>query len=270
MKCDGSRIKYAGLKLIMIRCSQCGYENALGHIFCIKCRSKLNIRVLDDEAWDEPGSKPRRGRGQRLVWLVLFAGIAFGAALALWPMPLEGRKGTEADAQQARKKIMLLEKGLSPASQLFTEREINAYLDLILRNVHSPRIQGVWTTVLQAVEVAIHPNAITISTASVWGPVTVGSLKLGPWSVSSQVTVVPERGPFGLAPHGAVFQWAIKGGRIGHLPLPSPMSAPTTFALRELLTLRVRERVLLKAVTRLELEEGQVAVTVKKGSWTSP
>ncbi|MDP2990386.1 MAG: hypothetical protein Q8O57_07465, partial [Kiritimatiellota bacterium] len=180
-----------------------------------------------------------------------------------WPMPLEGHKGTEADAQQARRKILLLEKGLSPASQLFAEREINAYLGLFLRNVPPPRIKGVWTTVLQAVEVAIRPNAITISTASVWGPVTVGSLKLGPWSVTSQVTVVPERGPRG-------YQWMIRSGRIGHLPLPGPVSAPATVALRSLLGASFRERALLTNVTHLELEEGQVAVAVKNRAWQSP
>jgi len=263
MKCDGSRIKYAGLKPIMIRCPQCGYANALGHIFCIKCRSKLDIQALNNTAWNEPESKPRSGGGRRLVGLVLCAGIAFGTALALWPMPLEGRKGTEADAQQARRKILLLGKGLSPASQLFAEREINAYLCLLLCKAHPPRIQSVWTTVLQAVEVAIRPNAITISTASVWGPVTVGSFKLGPWSVTSKVTVVPERGPRG-------FQWTIRSGRIGHLPLPGPVSAPATAALRPLLRASFLERTLLTNVTNLELEEGQIAVAVKNRAWQSP
>jgi hypothetical protein len=247
----------------MIRCPQCGYENALGHIFCLQCRSKLDIQALDQEAWNEPESKPRSGRGWRLVWLVLCAGIASGVALALWPMPFEGHKGTEADAQQARKKILLLEKGLSPASQLFAEREINAYLGLLLRNVHSTRIQGVWTTVLQAVEVVIRPNAITISTASVWGPVTVGSFKLGPWNVTSQVTVIPERGQRG-------FQWTIRSGRIGHLPLPGPVSAPATAVLRPLLGASFRERALFTNVTNLELEEGQIAVAVKNRAWQGP
>ena len=90
----------------MIRCSQCGYANALGHIFCIQCRSKLDIQALDNKAWNEPESKPRSGRGRCLVWLVLFAGIASGAALALWPMPLEGHKGTAADAQQAPERVL--------------------------------------------------------------------------------------------------------------------------------------------------------------------
>ena len=247
----------------MIRCPQCGYANALGHIFCIKCRSKLDIQALDNKALNEPEFKPRIGRGRRLMWLVLFAGIASGAVLALWPMPLEGRKGTEADAQQARKKILLLGKGLSPASQLFTEREINAYLSLLLCKVHAPRIQGVWTTVLQTVEVAIRPNAITISTVSVWGPVKIGFLKLGPWSVTGQVTVVPERGP-------RKFQWTIISGRIGHLPLPGPVSAPATVALRPLLDESFRERALLTNVTRLDLEEGQVTVAVKNRAWQSP
>lgn len=243
---------------MIIRCPQCGCENDLGHIFCIQCRSKLDIQLFDNKALEESGYSPGNGRRRRLVWLVLFAGIVTSAGLALWPMPLEGRKGTEADAQQARKKIMLLEKGLSPASQVLSEREINAYLGFLLRNVPPPKTQGLWTTALQAAEVAIHPNAIMFAAASVWGPVTVGSLTLGPWNLTSQVTVVPERGSSG-------FQWTIKGGRIGHLPLPGPMSAPATFELRKLLAASLRERVLLKTVTRLELEEGQIAVAVKKG-----
>jgi len=229
----------------------------------MQCRSKLDLQPLGQEAWNNPESQPEHGQGRRLVWLVLFAGIVTGLALALWPMPLEGRKGTEADAQQARKKILLLEKGLSPASQLFAEREINVYLDFLLRDGHPPRIRGGWTTVLQAVEVAIRPNAITISAASVWGPVTVGSLKLGPWPVTSQVTMVPARGPRG-------FQWSIKGGRIGHLPLPGPMSAPATFALRPFFNSSFRERALLANMTNLELEEGQVAVAVRNRAWKTP
>ncbi|MFA5044194.1 MAG: hypothetical protein WC381_05510 [Kiritimatiellia bacterium] len=247
----------------MIRCRQCGYENALGRIFCVQCRSKLDIHALDNKAFDEPEFKPRGGRGRRLVWLALFAGIAAGAALALWPAPLEGRKATGADGQRARKKIMLLANGSPPASQLFGEREINAYLGLLLRNVPSPRIQDSGKTVLQAVEVAIHPNAITIAAASVWGPVTVGSLKLGPWNLTSQITVVPERDPRG-------FQWKIRSGRIGHLPLPGPLSAPATAAMRPLLGASFRERALLAHVTNLELEEGQVTVTVKTGPGGTP
>lgn len=240
----------------MIQCPQCGYANALGHIFCVRCRSKLDIQALDKNAWNEPESKLRSGRGRRLVFMALFAGVALGVALAVWPVPIEGHKGTEADAQQARRKFLLLEKGLSPASQLFAEREINAYLDLLLRNVHSPKTQGAWPTVLQAVAVAIRPNAVKIATESMWGPVMVGSLKLGPWNMTSEVTVVPERGPRGV-------QWTIRSGRVGHLPLPGPVSAPATSALRPLLGVSFRERALLANVTHLELEEGQVVMAVK-------
>lgn len=247
----------------MIRCQQCGCENPLGHIFCIKCRSKLDVRELDSEAWKGPKSRPNGGREWRLVLMVVLACIASCAALALWPAPLEGRKGNAADALQARKKIILLEKGLSPASQILNEREINAYLVLLLYNVRPVRTQGVWTTVIRAVEVAIHPNAVTFSTESVWGPQTFGSLKMGPWPVTHQVTVAPVRSPRG-------FEWVIKGGRIGHLPLPGPLSAPLTAVLRPLLAASVRERNLLAAITRLELEDGQITVAVNKKAWIGP
>ncbi len=247
----------------MIRCPQCGCANALGHIFCTQCRAKLDIETLGSNDVKEAELRPVRRRGRRLVWFLVFAGIVLSAALALWPIPLEGRKGTAADAQQARKKILLLEKGLSPGEQLFSEREVNAYLGFLLCDVRVPPKPDLWTTVLQAVEVVIRPNAITISTASVWGPVTVWSLKLGPWSLTSQITVVPEKDRNGI-------RWTIKNGRIGHLPLPGPLSAPAREALHPLLRLSLRERVLLADATSLELEEGQVALTAKKRSGKRP
>lgn len=250
----------------MIRCAQCGCENPLGHIFCMKCRSKLDVRALDSDAWKGPKSKPSGGRGWRLVLMLVLAGIAVCVALALWPAPLESRKGNAADAMQARKKIMLLEKGLSPASQIFNEREINACLGLLLNNVRPNQTQGVWTMLIQSVEVAIHPNAVTFATESVWGPVTFGSLKIGPWPVTHQLTVVPVHSPRKLAPHSAWFEWVIKGGRIGHLPLPGSSSAPLTAVLRPLMAASVRERNLLAAINQLELEEGQITVAVNKKS----
>ena len=235
----------------------------------MQCRSKLDIQALESDAFNEPEDRRRRGCGWRLVWLALCAGITAGVLLALWPMPLAGNQGAEADAQQARKKILLLEKGLGPAAQLFTELEINAYLGQMLRNIHAPRLQGIWENVPQAVKMAIRPNAITISAASVWGPVTVGSFKLGPWNVTSQVTLVPQRGPRGNQ-HGAGVQWKISSGRIGHLPLPGPVSAPAVAGLRPLLEAGLRERTLLANINHLELEEGRVTVMVRNRVWKSP
>lgn len=253
----------------MIRCPQCGYENALGHIFCERCRSKLDIQALESNAFKEPADRRRRSGGWRLVWLALGVGIAAGVLLALWPMPLAGDQGAESDAQQARKKMLLLEKGLSPAAQLFTEREINAYLGQMLSNIHDPRFRGVWQNLPQAVKVVIRPNAVTITVASVRGPITIGMFKLGPWNVTSQVTLVPERGPRGVDQYSAGFQWKISSGRIGHLPLPGPVSAPAGAGMRPLLEAGLRERALLARVNYLELEDGRVTVAVRNRVWQS-
>lgn len=236
----------------------------MGHIFCTKCRSKLDVQELKDDAWDAPKARSDNGRGWRLVSVAVLACFAFCAALAVWPIPIEGHKTSAADAQQARKKIVLLEKGLSPASQILTERELNAYLGLLLANVRPPRTLGFWTTTIKSVDMAIRPNAVTFSTESTWGPQTIGSLRMGPWSVTHQVTVAPVARMRGVAPNDAGFDWAIKGGRIGHLPLPGPLSAPLTSALRPLLAASVRERNLLAVITRLELEDGRITVAVKK------
>ncbi|MBI2438443.1 MAG: zinc ribbon domain-containing protein [Lentisphaerae bacterium] len=241
----------------MIKCSKCGHENALGHIFCVKCRSKLDIQVVANPAWHEPKSKTKGLRGSKRVLLLIFVIIIGGVALALWPEPMRSRGEISADAQQARKKIMLLEKNLSPTAQVFSEREINAYLRELLRELSPPRTTGLHSMALQAVGVVIHPKAVSVSMTSAWEPLTIGSFKLGIGNITTQVLLVPARGPRGV-------QWTVKSGKIGHLPLPGPFSALAASSLRPLLPVTVRERALLAALTQLELEEGQVTVATKR------
>ncbi|MBI2441389.1 MAG: hypothetical protein HYV35_08470 [Lentisphaerae bacterium] len=236
----------------MIKCSKCGYENALGHIFCTQCRSKLNIQAVADPAWHERKPKSKGARGFQRVLFFLLVVVAGGVVLALWPLPPQAPQGIATDAQQADKKIALLEQNISPTTQVFSEREINAYLAMLLRELPASQNSG-----LRTVAVAIRPQAVVLTTISAWGPLTVGPLKLGPKNISTQVQAVPARGARG-------FQWTVTGGKIGHLPLPGPFSALATPALRPLLAISVRERALLAALTQLELEEGQATVAIKR------
>lgn len=244
----------------MIKCSKCGHLNALGHIFCVQCRSKLDIQAVDNPAWKEP--KPKRKGRQRVLHLILVMVVA-GIALALWPAPLPGPKGTLMDAEQARIKITLLEKRLSPTSQVLAEREINAYLRLLLEELSPRRAAGFFSTTLQAVEVVIRPQAVQLSTTSAWQGPALGSFRLPPKSIATRVTFAPQRGPRG-------FQWTITAGRIGYLPLPGPFKALAAPSLRPLREVTIRERTLLAALTQLELGEGQVSVTLTRRARPDP
>lgn len=244
----------------MIKCSKCGHLNPLGHIFCVQCRSKLDIQAVDNPAWKEP--KPKR-KGQKWVLPLILVTVVAVIALALWPAPLQGPKGTLMDAEQARIKITLLEKSLSPTSQVFAEREINAYLRLLLEELSPRRAAGFFSVTLQGVEVVIRPRAVQLSTRFAWQGPALGSFQLPPKSIATRVTFVPERGPRG-------FQWTITAGRIGYLPLPGPFKALAVPSLRPLREIAIRERALLADLNQLELGGGQVTVALTRRARPGP
>ncbi len=240
----------------MIRCRACGHDNLAGHIFCAKCGGKLQIMPSDLEAWQEPPRRRPEGSAWRVIWLVLIAGAAAGIVLAFWPgrVDIGAVLPGPADAQQAQKKIALLEQGFSPAPQRLTERELNAYLAARVAAAPSRPPDGKRAYQLRAAALTLRPSAVTVAVDGLWGPITVGSWRAGPWRVTHAMTVVPE-----VAASGGL-RWHVRGGRIGHLPLPGRAGRLAEPGFRALRAAAARECALFAAVTRLELEEGQAIV----------
>lgn len=235
----------------MIRCAQCGRENRLGHIFCTHCRAKLDTSSLAPEVLHPQNPTIKRWKIMVSALIIL---TAVGLGLMLAPVRVTGDQGAVADLQQARRKVMLIEQNRSSGPQVFTEREINAYLTAVLDRVRWSQ-KSPPPLDIRSLGMTIKPQAVMVTSISRWGPLKLGAITLGPLRISHTVKGVPESTGTGI-------RWAITGGRLGHLPLPGPLGRLAAAPWRTIVAQISREQSLMDRVSRLELAEGQLTVFI--------
>lgn len=157
----------------MIICARCGYENQLGHIFCTRCRARLDFNKLSEQELLK--SKKFFGRKWlRIIMLVMGFLIAVAIVLAFWPLPIEAKRGTSVDLQQARRKIAIMEQGGVVSPQIFSESELNACLTATLEARRRSRALE-----LRLVQVHVQPNAVVLSAVLLWKPLSAGGSQAG-------------------------------------------------------------------------------------------
>lgn len=235
----------------MILCSKCGFENQLGHIFCTRCRARLDLRHVSEQ--DLVNTKKPGGRKWFRIMLALDFLIVVAIALAFYPLPIEVRRGTTSvDLQQARRKLAMMEKGIPMSAQVFTESEVNACLAV---DLEARRKTDAFE--LRSVHVKLKPNAVVLSATATWAPTLAGGVRIGPFDITYGMTGVPEIGDEG-------FHFAVSGGMIGHLPLPGPLSLVVAPQIKAYFRSLRRNYPVMGAVQRFELEEGKVTVFLAK------
>jgi hypothetical protein len=234
----------------MIICSKCGFENQLGHIFCSRCRTRLDLRQVADRDLSE-NNKPRGRKWLRIMLFFEFL-IVVAIAMAFYPLSTPVRRGTPADLQQARRKLAMMESGAPMSSHVFTEAEVNAGLAV---NLNGKRNADTYE--IRSVQATLKPNAVVLAVTASWSPVLPNGVKGGQYDITYDITGVPALGADG-------FRFQVSRGMIGHLPLPGPVSlafAPQVKAYFKGLRLNYP---MLDAVQRFELEEGRIILFLAK------
>ena len=230
----------------MIICAQCGFENQVGHIFCSQCRTKLDLSRMSED--DIMNIKVPAGRKWRRIALALLLLLGVALVLACIPSTLETGLGTKAELQQARRKLALLEKGVAPLPQCFTEAEVNACLAANLGAQHQSG-----AVKLRSIRVQLKPSAVIVLARTTWDPPLAGGVKMGSIAITYGITGVPEFGEQG-------FRFTISRGRLGYLPLPGPWSLVMTPLVKAHFSGLRQNYPALGAVRRLELEDGKITL----------
>lgn len=232
----------------MIVCPQCGFDNQLGHIFCVRCRAKLDLRRIADQGLRQE----RPAGGPRIKRIVLALGVLAVVALglALIPSAPDAVSWTKGDLQQARRKLDLMQQDRTAPPQVFTEAELNACLaaDLKLKKKRPGE-----TLTPRDIRLRLKPNAAVVAVRAGWEPALPGGVKLGAVDITYGMTGVPRIGQDG-------FEFAVSRGRIGQLPLPGPLLPAVAPRLVGCFAELRRNYPVLGAVNRVELEEGKVTV----------
>lgn len=226
---------------LQIRCAQCGEVNRLPVVHCKRCGAKLDfeaaerlIRSGGRRLWgDRVGTVVRLG----IVGLLLFALV-----LLIWPGEIMRATGDEMDARRGRMKKELLLDALNrgaPASQVFSEEELNAYLAELVRR--QPEPVGAWSPVIEDVAVQFRPNLASLFIA----------VRRGPFTFTGHFFARTEGG-----------QLKVVGARAGHLPLPGVLGQGYALISSGVFRQMKEEARILRDLDRVQVEASSISVLV--------
>ena len=233
----------------VIQCAQCGFENDPGHIYCAKCKAKLNLDQISSRSFD---LTPRRNLRLQLLQFVLLV-LLICLAFALWPVPVDTVSYSARELAVTKNRLQRLQQGALTEPMEFSEKEVNMlFTQFIQENRRRPSYSPGLVS-LSSARVALEEGALTVSMFYQVGPLNVGPVELCPVFTSYEVTGRPEPGPSGL-------EFAALKGAMGHLPLPFLGGAIGKARLQELFEPFTNARVFLGRLEDIRLREGGVRV----------
>ena len=226
---------------LQLRCDQCGEMNRLPVVHCAKCGAKLDFDAAERRI--VRGASGSIG-AQLRTWLKLLLVVVLAAVvlLAMWPSTLERATGEVKDARRYRMKMEVLWAAIDrgePASQPFTEPEVNAYLREIV--VAQPKREGM-AAGLDDLGVALANGRARVLVAIGRGPFTFSSLYA--------IGVQDDR-------------FVVQGVQFGHLPLPGPLGGWYAKSQRKLLQQFKTEAAVLDRLTGVLLSDDAAELLVQ-------
>lgn len=234
----------------MIRCAKCGFDNAPGHLYCIKCKTKLNLEQISKEFFFNY-KKHDELRRQVLQSFLLI--IIAGFALALWPVQIDAIKISGAEFGKARDKLNQLQRGVAASPVEFSEKEVNIlFHHLLQENRRRPDFEAGYFSIYTC-QVIINPKSLTIYLNYQIGPWVLDPITVGPFWLTYKVTGRPEMGPDGL-------RFSALSGAIGHLPLPFLGGNLGTTRLKQFFVPFKNARLFFSRLEITEMQKGSITV----------
>ena len=237
-------------------CTKCGHGNMIGHMFCAKCGAKLDLKRMSAHNLQKGGrfSFPSLVLAGRLI--IALAVVILVVAVIL-PTEPQGARGIDPDVLKYKEKRAELDRSLLEnldASKEFSEGEINAFLAGVLRSEATNQASvAFWQMRSAEYSVAFLPGAITVHWAATLGPLTV----------TYEVTGEPQVGQ-------GLFTLKVQSGRWGHLSLPSAAARWMGTRLAVCFNRWQKERTILDHAGAVEVQQGRLILTMKKGRTGGP
>lgn len=226
----------------MVVCTQCGGDNPLGRLFCIKCGARLDLRNMSSAsvAAKRGGARLPALLPQLIRFLMLLLLVLIG--LAFWPQsgPIGGR-GSEAGAQNVSRTLRNLQalgRGRT-MSATFTEQDVNGYFE----HVRAPKMK------LDSVSLRMQGGYFTVRVMEKLGPSVFESLHP---RMSSELICVP------LGRNVRVVR-----ASVGHLTWLGPLKGLVAHRLVRRFASEP-EWAVFRDIDELRAEEGRIWISVKK------
>ena len=234
-----------GVKTI---CKECGHLNALGHIFCVECSARLDLKNVTGEI-EHTQEVHKRKKGFKVVLIVLLVLVLIVAGLAFWPSTKPFRRE---DAEDGTK-----EKVRSHISTLYTVSQ--------MRNTHMTTRPPLQEEDINAWLLYISEDcgARSVSVKLTDGQIRVRAvceLRLSAPDAKLRLPAIPYSYEITAKPKGSELE--MSGATFGHLPLVGFGDKWITGKFEALFAERTREAQVLEKVSNILVEDGQVSVTI--------
>lgn len=229
---------------IKIECSNCGYQNDLGRVFCVQCGQKMDLKAtsmadLADRREFDYGALIR-GILTTVVML-LVAGVL---GLAFWPLRCPTVFREDAGAVQVPIKAKAIRSALSYNRNInlsFTEGELNGFL-----------AERAKSRKLEALAIDLKPGVFDLYSGVSWRPPTNLTFLA---SVRIPLTL-NLRGSF----QAGVF--TIETVRVGHLSLPASAATPVTDHFAGLFADILAEKRVVSSLKSVAIEEAKADLSL--------
>jgi hypothetical protein len=240
----------------MITCPNCGKDNELGRIFCLKCGAKLDLNAVGPpRSAKKPGLRKARKAAKAMIInvfirIVKVSALAFTASvitLVFLPPSVTRYKTVIQDGDSFDDKKFQLEDAINSATHatiVFSEKEINGMLLRHTKAVNEDFKSGVRVGSIYA---SIHDDLITFSIDRKWKY----------FHIFLVYTTRPavENGKFNFEP---------VSGAIGRFPIPNLILEPYANLLSPLWTRFKFDKQTLDQVTGVKLQTNHVTLTFQK------
>lgn len=238
----------------VVQCAQCGADNEPGHLYCAKCKSKLNLDQISSESFIKSGQhRDFLLQGLQLILLLIIVCFAF----ALWPVQFEALKISGVEFGKARNKLNQLQQGVTANPVEFSETEINILFNHLLQEDRRRSNFKAGPVSIYDCRVAINPNSLTFNLNYQVGPWMLGPVAVGPFWLTYTVTSQAEKYKEGV-------RFTALKGTIGHLPLPFIGGKIGKKRLQQIFIPFKNARVFLSRLEIVALQEGSITVAGAK------
>lgn len=235
----------------MIKCTQCGFDNLPGHLYCTKCKSRLNLEQITREYFLNQRKRFNYGR-QILLGMGFLAAAAL--VLALWPDQADTVKASVVEQKEARTKLNLLQQGTAKEPVVFSEKEVNILFNHLIQELHRRPDHAAGLAAVYAARVTIKPKTLIVHLSCQLGPWMLGPITIGPFWLTYKVTGAIERWTDGL-------RFTAINGAVGHLPLPLLGKNLGMTRLKRLFLPFRNARSFLSGLEIVELRKGSITVS---------
>lgn len=225
----------------MLKCPNCGEDNAFGRVFCMGCGNKLDLSNINEAEIEEMGKEGRLLSYWPLAVLGLVVLLVVFIGLALWPAEekLGDQEGRSSDSSLVKNQLSLLSR-VSKGREIkvtFSDGQLNKYLA-----TYTARRLGT-----DNLSVDIEKDRIEVRRALQFGP-------YGPESFRKTINLVAD---VKYAAKGDML--IVKGGSIGHLPMPGPLGHLPNMLMKSSMN-KLQEVKSMQYLKEISIEGGRISL----------